>query len=131
MCAVEAYVHRSAFHGRLLNGMQSCSVGRGDPAFKHRKDYVSGEATVGTSARMKAIHGACLPGAVVVMNWDGPRVLPADTITESASGIRRRERLRVYAQLPPKKILHCGSVLHLSATRLPACVFVAGIPPYD
>jgi hypothetical protein len=35
------------------------------------------------------------------------------------------------AQLPPKKILHCGSVRHFSAARLPLCVFVEGIPPND
>src|SRR6202008_4939990 len=34
------------------------------------------------------------------------------------------------AQLPPKKILHCGSVRHFSAARLPLCVLVEGIPPY-
>src|ERR1700757_3142960 len=67
----------------------SCSVGRGDLAFKHRKDYVSGEATVAACARMEAIHGACLPWGRRCYKCDGPRGLPADTITDSASDIRR------------------------------------------
>ncbi|EUC20632.1 hypothetical protein SAMN05446934_1889 [Paraburkholderia hospita] len=71
------------------------------------------------------------PGAVVVINATalvGFQPTPLLIVLRTSGG---REHLQVYAQLPPKKILHCGSVLHFSAVRLPACVFVEGIPPYD